>query len=153
GSPERLPRLHCVERGSGVIELASSDDFEAIAALNVAAYEEFAPHLQPGAWEAMQRNLRNITERAQTAEFLVVREAGESVASVGYCPAGKADPAIFAPTMAAVLLLAVHPQHRGRGFAKDLTAACIARARRDRADSIGLFTSELMEPAQHIYHS
>lgn len=136
-----------------VIEPASSDDFAAIAALTVAAYEEFAPHLQPGAWEVMRPNLCNIAERARSAEFLVVRVAGEIVGSVGYCPAGQGDPNTYAATMASVQLLAVHPQHRGKGFARALIAACIARARRDQAESIGLFTSELMLPAQHIYRS
>jgi ribosomal protein S18 acetylase RimI-like enzyme len=137
----------------GVIEPACREDCEAIAALNVAAYEEFAPQLQPGAWEAMRRTLCNVAERAGTAEFLIVREAGEIIGSVAYCPAGKSDPSIFESTMASVLLLAVHPQHRGRGLAKALTAACIARARRDNAGSVGLFTGEIMHPARHVYRS
>jgi ribosomal protein S18 acetylase RimI-like enzyme len=138
---------------SQLIEPARVDDFDAIAALNVAAYEEFASHLQSGAWEVMERNLRNIAERAKSAEFLVCREVGEVVGSVAYCPAGKSDPAIFSPTMASLLLLAVHPRQRGRGLAKALTQACIAKARLDQAGSVALFTSELMLPAQHIYRS
>lgn len=136
-----------------MIELACAEDFEAIAALNVAAYEEFAPHLQAGAWEVMRRNLCNVAERAKTVEFLVVREAAEIIASVAYCPPGKSDPGIFESTMASVLLLAVHPRHRGRGLARELTAACVARAKRDNAGSIGLFTGEIMQPAQHVYRS
>ncbi len=101
----------------------------------------------------MRRNLCKVAERARAAEFLVVREAGEIIGSVAYCPAGKGDPNIFASTMASVLLLAVHPRHRGRGLARALTASCIERARRDNADSVGLFTSEIMRPAQHIYRS
>lgn len=136
-----------------MIEPAKSEDFEAIAALNVAAYEEFAPHLQPAAWEAMRRNLCNVAERAKTAEFLVIREAAEIIGSVAYCPPGKSDPDVFEPTMASVLLLAVHPQHRGRGFAKAFIAACIEKARRDNSRSVGLFTSERMHSAQHVYRS
>jgi ribosomal protein S18 acetylase RimI-like enzyme len=136
-----------------VIEPAGTGDFDAIAALNVTAYEEFAPRLGPEAWDAMRRKLTSVAERARTAEFLIVREAGGIVGSVAYGPAGTGEPAVFAPTMAAVLLLAVHPRHRGRGLAKSLTTACVARARRDGAASIGLFTSELMRPAQHVYRS
>ena len=136
-----------------MIEAASKEDYTSIAELNVKAYEEFASHLLPGSWNAMRENLRNIEERAKTAEFLVFRVGGEVVGSVAYCPAKNSDPSIFKPGTASVLLLAVHPQHRGRGIAKALTAACIARARNDGAASIGLFTSELMLPAQHIYRS
>ena len=110
-----------------VIESALPEDFAAIAALNVAAYEEFASGLAPGAWEIRKQNLRNIAERAKSAVFLVVREAGTIVAAVAYCPPGQGDPKIFAPDMAAILLLAVHPAHRGKGMARALTAACIAR--------------------------
>jgi ribosomal protein S18 acetylase RimI-like enzyme len=136
-----------------VIETATSDDYEAIAALNIAAYAEFIPAIEPGSWELMQKNLRNIAERASASEFLVYRAGGEIVGSVAYCPAGKGDQAMFAPEMAAILLLAVHPAHRGRGIARALTGACIDRARRDHARAIALFTSDMMQSAQHVYRS
>jgi ribosomal protein S18 acetylase RimI-like enzyme len=136
-----------------IIEPATSEDFEAIADLNVAAYAEFAPQLASGAWEMMQNNLRNISERAEVAEFIVCRFKNEVVGSVAYCPAGKGDPIIFELDMAAILLVAVHPQHRGKGIARNLTNECITRARADKASSIGLFTSELMVSAQHLYRS
>ena len=136
-----------------IIECASHEDFEAIGALNVMAYAEFAQQLSPGGWEVMQKHLRNIAERAQTAEFLISRSGPAVVGSVAYCPPGKGDPAIFKSDMAAVLLLAVHPEHRGNGLAKALTDVCVSRARSDGASSIGLFTSELMVTAQHIYRS
>jgi ribosomal protein S18 acetylase RimI-like enzyme len=135
------------------IENATAIDFEAIADLNVSAYSEFASRLQPGSWEAMQKNLRNIAKRAEVAEFMVYRSGGEIVGSVAYCPAGKGDPTIFEPDMASILLLAVSPAHRGKGIARALTLDCISRARRDKANSIGLFTSELMESAQHMYRA
>jgi ribosomal protein S18 acetylase RimI-like enzyme len=136
-----------------VIEIATSKDFEAIADLNVAAYAEFSSLLRCGSWDVMQKNLRNIAERAEAAEFMVCRFGNDIIGSVAYCPAGKGDPSIFQPDMASILLLAVHPQHRGEGIAKALTLECISRARTDKASSIGLFTSEVMQSAQHIYRS
>lgn len=136
-----------------MIEPATPNDFAEIAGLNTVAYEEFAPSLAPGSWEVMKQNLQNIAERAKTAQFLVEREAGAVIGSVAYGAPGRGDPKIFAPGMAAVLLLAVHPRHRGKGLAKALTEACIAMAKRDNAASIGLFTSELMQAAQHLYRS
>ena len=130
-----------------MIETATSADFDAIADLNVAAYAEFIPKIEPGSWDVMQKSLRNIAERARASEFLVYRAGGEIVGSVAYCPAGNGDPAMFAPEMAAILLLAVHPAHRGRGIARALTGACIDRARRDHACAIALFTSDMMTSA------
>jgi ribosomal protein S18 acetylase RimI-like enzyme len=138
---------------NSVIEIATRKDFEAIADMNVSAYAEFASRLRPGSWETMQKNLRNISEKAKVAEFMVCRSGNEIVGSVAYCPAGKGDPTIFKRDMASILLLAVSPMHRGKGIARALTEACISRAKSDGANSIGLFTSELMESAQQIYRS
>jgi ribosomal protein S18 acetylase RimI-like enzyme len=136
-----------------VIKTATIEDFEAIADLNVVAYAEFASYLPPGSWETMQKNLRNIQARAEVAEFMICHSGSDIIGSVAYCPAGKSDPAIFKPDIASILLLAVHPQHRGKGIAKALTIECIAKAKNDKASSIGLFTSELMQSAQRLYQS
>jgi len=136
-----------------VIETATSRDFDAIADLNVVAYTEFASYLPAGAWEIMQKNLRNIKERAEVAKFIIYSSGNDIIGSVAYCPAGKGDPAIFKPDIASILLLAVHPQHRGKGIAKALTIECITKAKKDKASSIGLFTSELMQSAQRLYQS
>lgn len=127
--------------------------FETIAALNVMAYAEFASYLPPGSWESMQKNLRNIKARSEVAEFIICHSGHDIIGSVAYCPAGKGDPAIFKPDMASILLLAVHPQHRGQGIAKALTVECIAKAKKDQTSSMGLFTSELMQSAQRLYRS
>ncbi len=136
-----------------MIEMATRKDFEAIADLNIAAYAEFASCLPSGSWEVMQKNLRNIAKRAESAEFIVYRSSNDIIGSVAYCPSGKGDTTIFSPDMASLLLLAVHPEHRGKGIAKALTVACIAKAVNDKASLIGLFTSELMQSAQHIYRN
>lgn len=136
-----------------MIKTATIKNFEAIADLNVVAYTEFASYLPAGSWEIMQKNLRNIKERAEVAEFIIYRSGNDIIGSVAYCPAGKGDPTIFKPDTASLLLLAVHPQHRGQGIAKALTIECIAKAKNDKASSIGLFTSELMQSAQSLYRS
>jgi ribosomal protein S18 acetylase RimI-like enzyme len=136
-----------------VIETATIEEFEAIADLNVVAYAEFTSYLPPGSWEIMQKNLRNIKARAEVAEFMICHSGNDIIGSVAYCPAGKGDPAIFKPDIASILLLSVHPQHRGKGIAKALTIECIAKAKNDKASSIGLFTSELMQSTQCLYRS
>ena len=136
-----------------MVSLAQTSDFDAIADLNIEAYREFANRMSPDGWRGMEASLRAVEARAQSAQFLVVRDQGAIVGSVGYCPAGKGNPEIFPLDWAAVLLLAVAPTHRGRGIARELVSACIEYARVDAAQVIGLFTSELMTAAQQLYES
>ena len=136
-----------------MVNLATAGDFEAIANLNVEAYREFAGRMSPDGWHGMEASLRAIEGRAQSVQFLVMRNHGAIVGSVGYCAPGKGNPEIFPPDWAAVLLLAVCPAHRGRGIARALISACLQRARHDAAKVIGLYTSELMTAAQQLYES
>ena len=136
-----------------MVSLAQASDFDAIAALNIEAYREFADYMSPDGWRGMEASLRAVEARAQSAQFLVMRDQGAVVGSVGYCPAGKGNPEIFPPDWAALLLLAVAPTRRGRGIGRKLVSACIQCARNDSAQVIGLFTSELMTAAQQLYES
>ena len=136
-----------------MVSLAKASDNEAIAVLNVEAYRKFAGRMSPDGWRGMEASLRAVEFRAQSTRFLVMRDHGAIVGSIGYCPAGKGNPEIFPPDWAAVLLLAVSPTYRGRGIARELVSACIQFARNDSAQVIGLFTSELMTAAQQLYES
>jgi ribosomal protein S18 acetylase RimI-like enzyme len=136
-----------------MVSPAHTGDFDSIAVLNVEAYREFADHMSPDNWRSMEASLRAVDARARSAQFLVMRDQGAVVGSVGYCLAGKGNPEIFPQDWAAVLLLAVAPTHRGRGIARTLVSACIQCARNDSAQVIGLFTSELMTAAQQLYES
>ena len=136
-----------------MVSPATTDDFDAIAALNVAAYQEFADRMSPEHWETMKANIRTVEARASSTQFLVVREHGAIVGSVGYCQASKGNPGTFPSDWATIVLLAVSPTVRGRGIGRALVSTCIARARQDSAPIIGLYTSELMIAAQHLYES
>ena len=133
------------------IEEATAADLLALAELNVAAYHEFAKTLGPPAWRAMEKNLRGVARLTGWARFLVVRSGGRLAGSVGYCPPGKSDAAVFEPEWASIVLLAVSPQHRRRGVARDLVRECIRWARDDGAPAVGLFTSDIMTGARELY--
>ncbi len=133
------------------VEEATAADILGLAELHVAAYHEFAKELGPPAWRAMERNLRGVARLTGWARFLVVRSPRGLVGSVGYCPPGKSDAAVFEPEWASIVLLAVSPRYRRRGVARDLVRECIRRARDDRAPAIGLFTSEIMTGARELY--
>jgi ribosomal protein S18 acetylase RimI-like enzyme len=135
------------------VEEATAADILAIADLNVAAYREFARRLGPTAWEAMQKNLRGVARLTGSVTFLVVRTPRGLAGSVGYCPPGRSDAAVFEPEWASIVLLAVSPRHRRRGVARALVRDCIRRARDDRAPTVALFTSELMTAAGELYRN
>ena len=138
---------------SRTIDEATAADVLAIAELNVAAYREFAKRLGPSAWQAMEKNLRGVARLTGWAKFLVVRTQRGLAGSVGYCPPGRSDAAVFEPQWASIVLLAVSPRHRRHGVGRMLVRDCIRRARDDRAPAIGLFTSELMTAAAELYRS
>lgn len=135
------------------IELATLEDLDSIAALNVAAYQEFSDRMTTDGWLSMRNAVQSVRERFHIAQFLVIRESDRLRGSVAYCPPGNGDLEIFPPDWAAMLLLAVAPEFRGRGIGKDLASACIDLARWDGAGVIGLYTSELMTQAQRLYKS
>ncbi|MHB1516344.1 MAG: GNAT family N-acetyltransferase [Acidiferrobacteraceae bacterium] len=134
-----------------VIRDARPEEFPAIADLNVAAYRAFAPQMSTEGWSGMERSLRAVETRAERATFLVARLDSTLAGSVGYCPPGRSDPAVFPPEWASIVLLAVAPEHRRRGVGQGLVAACLRRAQDDHATTIGLFTSELMTSARRLY--
>lgn len=116
-----------------MVSLAKVSEFDAIANRNVEASREFADPMSPDGWRGMEASLRAVEARAQSARFLVIRDQGAIVGSVGYCPAGKGNPDVFPQNWAAVLLLAVAPTHRSHGIARELVSACIEYARNDAA--------------------
>ena len=48
-------------------------------------------------------------------------------------------------------MLAVSPQHRGQGIGRQLSLECVRRAKQDKAEVVGLHTSELMVAARRMY--
>jgi len=78
-----------------LVTLAQATDFDAIAALNIEAYREFADRMSPNVWRGMEVTLRAVEVRAESARFLVLWDQGTIVGSVGYCPAGMGNPEIF----------------------------------------------------------
>ncbi len=135
-----------------ILDVAQSQNFQAIAKLNIAAYSEFAKSLTVEAWTRMSANLSAIDKVSQRAQFLIISIDGNLAGSVAYCPPGNSiDP--IPPDWASILLLAVAPNYRGRGIAKELVRVCIDRAGADKAQTVGLFTSELMTTARQLYQS
>jgi GNAT superfamily N-acetyltransferase len=130
---------------------ANPAEADAIAALVVQAYRDYQPGLSAENWQTMQSGLARSAGRIEHAAHIVA-EIGDALAAyVAYFPPGHSSPTLYEAEWASFRLLAVAPTHRGRGLARLLSQACIERARKDGAGTIGLHTSEAMMTAHALY--
>jgi ribosomal protein S18 acetylase RimI-like enzyme len=136
---------------TAIVRDALDREFNEIASLAVAAYQEYARALTVDNWEIMRSNLLKMTEEIDRGQLIVAAQDKELIGSVIYAPPGTSELQIFSPEWASVRRLAVSPAYRGQGIGAQLTLECIRRARQDRAKIIGLHTSELMVAARKMY--
>lgn len=129
---------------------AMVSDFELIAKISVEAYQEYAAKLSQENWLKMKNSLSNVNQTANNGNFIVAEIKSQVVGAIAYYPPGSSTK-FFATDWASLRLLAVSPQHRGKGIGKQLTKESISRAKKDAADGIGLYTSEIMITAQTMY--
>lgn len=133
------------------VRLADQDDRPAILRLMVDAYQEFEPSLSPANWALMMANLERVIRSAGQDNLLVAESGGRVAGTVTYYPPGPKDYDRVPVEYAVIRALAVHPACRQRGIGRLLTEECLARARADQADWVGLHTSELMVAARTMY--
>lgn len=131
-----------------MITKAEAKDLPEIAVLNYLAYREMASRVP--AWSSEEFFHLLVAKRAQQATFFLLRSQNKVIGSVAYSTPGRSVDPIPAH-WASLLLLAVHPEYRGNGYGRLLASECIMMARQDQADTIGLFTSELMTSAHRLY--
>ncbi len=131
---------------------AKPDEREAIRALTLAAYAQYATIMAPTAWPGLQEAILGGLAAEADADKLVAELGGELVGSVFLFPPaeGGADGGgrMVWPELR---LLAVAPEARGRGIGAALVRACVERARRSGAEAIGLYSSASMRAALHLY--
>jgi ribosomal protein S18 acetylase RimI-like enzyme len=132
------------------VAVAVPADFDSIAAVTMAAYDEYRQPLGPDVWGRMHDNLRAVAGLAAESVLLVARVGGEILGTVAYYPPGTTIPPL-PPGWASVRTLAVAPAARGRGVGAALVRECIARAREDGAPVLGLYTTDLMGAAVALY--
>lgn len=136
-----------------LIREAPLHEYEAIRELMVAAYEEYAAMMPADAWEGYASEIRDIESRSSFGELLVADDGGMLVGAVTYYRPSSAggNGERWPDGWPGIRLLAVPPEHRGRGCGRALTQACIDRARRDGAPGIALGTTEMMKVARDMY--
>ena len=118
---------------------ATPSDFDTVADISIAAYQEYAPKLTSENWQIMKRSIANVGKTAMTAEFIVAEIDSTIAGAIAYYPPGKSNPQFFDSQWASLRLLAVSPNYRGRGIGKLLTKEGILRAKKDNAWGIGVY--------------
>lgn len=129
---------------------AHPQDHAQLAALLLAAYDEYRPRFPPTLWEAYARDLTNISARAPYSTAILAETGEALVGTVTFYPQGDRGET-WPATYAAVRLLAVAPDRRERGVGTALMAECIRRAQRLGRTHLGLHTTPLMAVARSWY--
>ena len=123
------------------------EDAERMAAEAFADYSGSHPE-----WVEALLATRPMHEIAAGGEVLVAVDSRDrACAAAGYVAPGGPRADFFPPEWAILRMLSVPPRHRGHGIARLLVEAVIARAERDRAPTLGLYTSPVMAVAVGLY--
>jgi ribosomal protein S18 acetylase RimI-like enzyme len=135
-----------------VIRDARDDELDAAAEVMVAAYEEYIPPDATGEVAAYREDIRDVHSRRAHATLIVAAEGERIVGAVTYYPDGSREGHAGWPREWAVIrLLGVHPDARGRGVGRALTAECLRRARAGGSTAVGLHTTTFMAVARAMY--
>jgi GNAT superfamily N-acetyltransferase len=133
---------------------ARLSDHEAIRAVTLAAYQEYAA-LMPRFWEPYRQNILTTLAGVSPAEQIVAEQDGQILGTVLLYPIGTTFSDAEGVTMRLewpeIRLLAVDPDRRGQGIATALMQECIRRARQTGAAWLILHTTDMMWAAMQLY--
>lgn len=124
-------------------------DAQRIDNLAVSAFEQFKDAYTD--WPMFRSKIATMSALAGTGEIIVAERDGELMGAVAYIGPGKEKAAFFRSEWPVMRMLVVAPAARSQGVGRALAEECLARARRDGADSFALHTSELMHVALPMY--
>lgn len=132
---------------------AASEERSFIREQRLEAYREHAQSIPDGHWQTLARAIGSEADAQPGAELIVAEADGQIAGSVVLFPAntdaydGHADKQDYPE----IRMLAVSPDHRGKGVASALIAECVRRARAAGSRAIGLHTGEFMKDARRLY--
>jgi len=151
------------ERGDGQalsqvfsVRDARVEEMDEVAEVMVRSYREYDPSPLPEAWaeawNAYRHEIEDVRARFHDAELIVAAQAGRVVGAVTFFPDGTCKVAgAWPPGWAAIRLLAVVPEARGRGIGRALTEECLRRARRRGVAAVGLHTARWNHIGRGMY--
>jgi ribosomal protein S18 acetylase RimI-like enzyme len=130
---------------------ARAEELGKVEKLVKTAYREFQPLMPAAAWNRWMDNIRE-TLQAPEGVVLVAGDQGRIKGAVKFYPdAAQSHLGQWPAGAASMRLLAVPPAHRGRGYGRLLTQACLNRARELAIPTIFLYTGTFMTAARQLY--
>ena len=133
------------------IREAEAQELDEVENLVKTAYREFQPLMPAAAWDRWMDNIRE-TIHAPLGLLLVADHQGKIEGAVKFYPdAAQSHLGQWPAGAASMRLLAVPPAHRGRGYGRLLTQACLNRARDLSIPTIFLYTGTFMAAARQLY--
>ena len=134
-----------------IIRDAAANELDRIEDLVKTAYREFQPLFPEAVWNAWMDNISR-TIRSGAGMLMVAEHQGDLQGVVQFFPdAAQSGMGTWPPGSAAIRILAVRPQGRGKGYGTMLTRECLHRARELKIPTVYLYTGEFMRAARHIY--
>jgi ribosomal protein S18 acetylase RimI-like enzyme len=134
-----------------LIREGSAAEQDRVEALVKRAYLEFQPLFPEEVWRAWMDNIWE-TVHSPAGVIIVAESAGKIQGAVKFYPdASLAAQGNWPREAAAMRILAVHPDSRGKGFGTLLTRECVQRAKVLKIATIYLYTGTFMQAARHIY--
>jgi len=131
------------------IRAARDEELDAVAALTVEAYAQYAATMAPDAWSMFAQGIANVRARTTDGQLLVAEENGALAGAVTVYLDWRGAQS----DAAAVQLLAVHPDLRGAGIGRALMHECVERARAAGKDRVVLTVTQEMEVARDLTES
>lgn len=136
-----------------IIRDAREEELAYVRDQRIRAYEPYARLIPSGHWEALKQSLSSASDRTPGVRLLVAESEGELAGSVVLFPpkSNAYDGLVDAIDYPEIRMLAVDSAYRGQGMAQALLRECIAGARDQGYQWIGLHTGEFMTPAIRLY--
>jgi ribosomal protein S18 acetylase RimI-like enzyme len=139
--------------GKYIFRNGDKNDLEQLSLLGLISYGQYATLFAPEHWQTMKSLLENEKtwlDLLNTSTPFVC-EYESNIIGMAYL-VRKGNPTdIYPADCAYIRMVAVHPDHSGKGIAKELTHRCIEHARTSGENVLMLHTSEYMNAARHIY--
>lgn len=136
-----------------IIRDAKVEEFPTIRSQRLNAYQRYIELLPEGHWLGLKQAISSEADEQDGVEVIVAEIDGNVVGSVALFPAktdayeGYLDELDYPE----IRMLAVSPEHQGKGVASALVSECIQRSTAKGFRAIGLHTGDFMEPAQKLY--
>jgi ribosomal protein S18 acetylase RimI-like enzyme len=135
-----------------IIRDARNDELDEVAILLRDAYSQCEKSMPPGVWAYYVDDIMDVSSRLKDSELIVAELENKIVGSVTlYLRASATSKQGWPKGWAGVRLLGVHPLYRGHGIGKALMEEVILRCNKKNIQTVGLYTSKIMEVARIMY--